>query len=275
MKLLTTVERSRIEKALYNPPVPPLSAVDCIKLAFEKHPGKVTVSWSGGKCSTAVLFIARDLNPRIPVVWNNTGVHFPETIEFVRKLTKEWNFNLIEIKPSPEHTFWKCVEIYGFPMIRGKYLKTSKSKDGRPKCCQWLKEDPFKRFIKESGYEATLTGLRASESRMRMFGIAQFGQYYFAKKHECWRYHPIAFWSQKQLDNFHKENGIPVNKVYEMGHKRCGCWTCTGYLSWRENIRESHPKLYRFLSKKTGQPTLWEYLENETCLDFLKSEGLI
>lgn len=60
-----------------------------------------------------------------------------------------------------------------------------------------------------------------------------------------------------------------------MGHERCGCWTCTGYISWQESIRESHPKLYRFLSKQTGQPTLWEFLENETCIDFLTSEGLM
>lgn len=265
-------ERARINKALRDPPVPVLSPRDCIEKAYNKHPGKLVVSWSGGKCSTAVLFMALSLDPEIPVVWNNTGVHFPETIQFVEKIRENWNLNLITL--NPENSFWNCIEEYGLPMLRGQYKNSSKSKDGKPMCCQYLKEMPFQKFLKESGYQATLTGLRASESRMRTFGIAQFGQYYFAKTLKHWRYHPIAFWTRAQLDLFHSENGIPENAIYAMGQERSGCWPCTGYITWQRSLRKSHPKMYRFLAKKSGQPALWEYLDPETCVDFLKSEGL-
>lgn len=267
------VERARLRKALRDTPVPVLDAVTCIKKALTAHPGKVALSWSGGKCSTAVLFMALKLDPKIVVQFSDTGVHFPETYAFVKYLSEEWALNFQRVKA--ETTFWKCVKEYGFPMFRGKYTKSSRSKDGKPKCCTLLKERPFQTFLKAHNYEAAITGIRAAESRMRMFGIAQFGQYYYAKTLKHWRYHPIAFWTQERLDTFHQENDIPMNKIYSMGHERCGCWCCTGYLTWRRSLRQSHPKMYRWLSKQTGQPTLWEYYDNESCRQFLVDEGLL
>lgn len=267
------VERARIETAMRNPPVPILDARECVEEAFKRHPGKIVVSWSGGKCSTAVLCMAKERDPQVPVVWNNTGVHFPETLNFVKHLTKAWDLNLTTLKPK--QSFWSCVKEYGFPMLRGIYTKTSKSKDGKPKCCQILKEQPFHQFLKDSGFEATLTGLRAAESRMRTLGMAHFGQYYYAKTLKHWRFHPIAFWSQLELDQFHYLNRIPENKIYGMGQERSGCWPCTGYITWQRSLRKSHPKMYRFLAKQSGQPTLWEYLDHGTCIQFLSSEGLL
>lgn len=271
MPISIKTEAARIRKALRDPPVPPLSSIECIRLALKNHPGKTVVSWSGGKCSTVVLYLTLKEDPNIPVVWNNTGVHFPETIKFVKTITKLWKLNLHVLHPI--RSFWSCVKEYGFPMLRGQYKNSSKSKDGKPMCCQFLKEMPFQQFFKDTGYEATLTGLRASESRVRMFGIANFGQYYYAKTLKHFRYHPIAFWGQSKLDRFHVENELPQNPVYFMGQERCGCWCCTGYITWQKSLRKSHPKMYRFLSKKIGQPTLWEYVDD--CISFLEGEGLI
>ena len=146
-------------------------------------------------------------------------------------------------------------------MIRGKYHKNSKSKDGRPKCCTLLKEKP----LRQAGIVSTITGIRVAESRLRMFGVSQFGQYYYAKTLKRWQFHPIAFWTTEKLLRFHEDNIIPQNEVYSMGHDRCGCWPCTGYLSWKEQISQSHPRMYRALAKMVGEPTLWEYQDLEGC----------
>lgn len=212
-------------------------------------------------------------NPNVTVALNDTGVQFPEIYAFIKRMCNEWNLNLRVIKP--ETTFWKVAKEYGFPMFRGLYKERSKSKDGKPKCCQLLKEIPFRTFLKTSGFEATLTGLRAAESRMRMFGISQFGQYYYAKTLKHWRYHPIALWDQQQVNDYHVKHDIPICKIYGMGHDRTGCWCCTGYKTWQKSLRTSHPKMYRFLAKQTGQPTLWEYLDKEDCRQFLEEERLL
>jgi len=254
------VEAARINKALRDCPTPILEPKKCIRKALDQWgPYHTWLSWSGGRCSTVVLHLALQVDPNIKVLFNDTGVEFPETYRFVKYLTEEWNLNLTTLKP--ETTFWKIVDVYGFPMLRGQYKDNSKSKDGRPMCCQILKEEP----LLKARIKCTITGIRVAESRMRMFAVAQRGQYYRAKTLKRWQYHPIAFWSTEKLLAYVKEHELPMNKVYEMGQERCGCWPCTGYIGWRTSLVKSHPRMHRFLMKAKGEPTLWEYQDNEGC----------
>lgn len=254
-----SIEIARLKKILRECPTKPMKAIDCIRKAVDMFPD-IHVAWSGGRCSTVLLYLALQVKPNINVVFNDTGVEFPETYLFIEAMTRLWKVNLKVLKPKLSF-FRDIVPKYGFPMLRGKYKNTSRSKDGKPMCCQLLKEDPLKR----SGIRACITGLRGVESRVRMFGIAQWGQYYHTKVTDVWRFHPLAFWSTNRLLQFIEQNNIPVNNIYNMGHERCGCWPCTGYLTWRESLSHSHPKMYRTLCKMKGEPTLWEYMDNENC----------
>jgi phosphoadenosine phosphosulfate reductase len=254
------LEISRLRKALRDCPTERLSAVNCIRRAIAQFGDKTVVSWSGGRCSTVVLYLALKINPNIRVIFNDTGIEFPETYAFIKKIRKDWNVNLQVLKPNVSF-FRDIVPKYGFPMMRGQYKDNSASKDGKPMCCELLKELP----LREAKITCSITGIRLVESRMRMFGICQKGQFYYAKTLKAWRFHPIAFWSTQRLLQFIEKNGIPQNAVYAAGHERCGCWPCTGYLTWRESLSKAHPKMYRALSKMIGEPTLWEYFENENC----------
>lgn len=257
------LEQGRIKKCVRDCPTTILSPKEVIMEALMRHGDDVVMSWSGGRCSTAALYIATQIDPDIRVNFTNTGVEFPETLEFVEMLTDEWSLNLEVLKP--ETTFWESVKQYGWPMIRRSW-KTAKNykqlyKTGRPMCCLLLKEEPLKR----AGIVASITGIRACESRMRMFTIAQRGQYYWVKTYKRYHYHPIALWPTEQLLKFHEEHEIPQNKVYEMGQERCGCWPCTGYIGWRESLNTSHHEMYLTLMRMKGEPTLWEYMDQEGC----------
>ena len=93
-----------------------------IRRAYDEFGKKLSVSCSFGKDSIVVLYFAREVYPDIPVLWANTGVEFPETVRFAKKIAEEWNLNLIECKPIK--TFWQCVEEYGFPWPRKFKIKT-------------------------------------------------------------------------------------------------------------------------------------------------------
>lgn len=224
-----------------------------IRMAVQRHASGLAVSWSGGRCSTAVLRLAMEISPGIKTIFGDTGVEYPETIEFVKRLTREWNVNLIVAKPST--TFWKVCEKYGFPY-------ESRVGRGKPACCRLLKEYPLRQIVREHGIKSLLTGMRVAEARNRMFWTEQRGQFYFTKKYglNVWKYNPIAFWSSRELAEFEKRTGIPLNPIYsKYALSRSGCWPCTGFKDWRKQLARTNPQFYAWITKKVGPQRILEH----------------
>lgn len=255
------VEESRIHKALrdckehgfevYAP-------IECIKTAIDKFGDKLAVSCSFGRCSVAVLHMALQLNPEIPVIFNNTTVQFPETYEYRDRLVEEWNINLIETKPVKP--FWDVIKEEGLPLMR-----KAKGSLGKPKCCWYCKDLPLQLACQKHGITANLTGLRVAESRARMFIIAQKGQFYFRRtRGEMWQLHPITFWDSEEVNSYMERVQIPLNPVYEKyGLERLGCMPCTAYLGWEKVLAKTNPKMYRYVQKLRGVSLIDDFLSLE------------
>lgn len=70
----------------------------------------VYVSFSGGKDSTVLLHIVRELYPDIPGVFVDTGLEYPEIREFVKTFD-----NIVWLRPKMN--FRQVIEKYGYPFI--------------------------------------------------------------------------------------------------------------------------------------------------------------
>jgi len=240
------VERSRVRMVLRKIKNKPLSPTECIQKVVNLFGDDIAVSCSFGRDSVAVLHSALQINPNVKVVFNNTGVEYKETLEYKEMLKRLWNINLIETKPV--HSFWWCVRHYGLPVGR-----KAKGSSGKPKCCWYCKDLPFLNVCRELGIKANITGIKASDSRARMFTIAQRGQYYFRKtRGALWQFHPLAFWITSDVAEYIKRNNIPLNPLYEKGFTGTGCATCTAYGDWEFYLSKEKPKLYRYVKH------LWE-----------------
>ncbi|KKL11084.1 hypothetical protein LCGC14_2549330, partial [marine sediment metagenome] len=74
-------------------------AEDLIKQSIKRHSPHIAVACSFGKDSITVLHMALKYDPNIKVIFENTGVEFPETLQYKERMKKEWNLNLYETKP--------------------------------------------------------------------------------------------------------------------------------------------------------------------------------
>lgn len=238
MKLLREVE----EKVNRPFPVKLAETRDIIKQHFEEFGDKVAVAFSGGKDSEVVLYLCLQEKPDVPVVFNNTGVEYPETVRFVAKLAELWSLNLII--SHPEKTFWDCVEKHGFPKASKRHHKGSKYPGV---CCYWLKEKPMLTVIKENEWLGEFTGETATENWQRMFWAKDKGICTHLKKEGYCKIKPILWWTENEVWQFIHDNSLPINEIYSKGATRVGCMPCTAYKSWEEQMQKLNPKLYRFI----------------------------
>ena len=81
-----------------------------IRQWYDHWDGQVYVSFSGGKDSTVLLHIARQLYPDIEAVFVNTGLEYPEIQQFVRS-----HENVTILRPKMR--FDEVISKYGYPVI--------------------------------------------------------------------------------------------------------------------------------------------------------------
>jgi len=216
-------------------------------------PKELTVSFSGGKDSTAVLHLVRGVDRNVKVLFCNTGVEYPETMHFVKKLKDEWNLDIIET--HYKKSFWQCADEYGFPGMRG----LNKDKGGGSFCVYYLKGVPTRQAIRDNNWKGMFDGVTAAESRTRMFAAKNNGSFYFNKQWGIYRIRPILYWTEEEVWDYLKENNIPHNELYDKGKSRTGCLPCTAYKDWKIEMQKMNPKMYKIIQHKMGQSLLDDF----------------
>jgi phosphoadenosine phosphosulfate reductase len=190
----------------------------------------VNISFSGGKDSLASLILARKLMPRIDVLFINTGLEFPETVEYVQKLCSNNKLRLHEIRGDSD--FFKQAESFGPP-----------AKDYRW-CCKTNKLGPMTSFLAGQYPRGcvTIEGRRVYESFNRSSIKAVERNPYVPGQTML---SPIRNWRALEVMLYIHWNGEVPNPLYDEDYERIGCWLCPASLqSEFSRLKESHPNLY-------------------------------
>ncbi len=180
----------------------------------------INCSFSGGKDSTAVWHIAQKAGVE-KAFFIDTGLEFPETIEFV----KSQNVEFI----SKAGNFWQAVEKAGPP-----------AKDHRW-CCKLLKLNPLKVHLNETGECLTVQGNRWYESwnRAELEAVTQNPNNPLQLNIS-----PIRSWRALDVFFYLWLKEVPYNPLYEMGYERIGCYLCPAMLeAEQENMHKTHPEM--------------------------------
>ncbi|MCX6688223.1 MAG: aminotransferase class V-fold PLP-dependent enzyme, partial [Methanoregula sp.] len=195
------------------------SAVRAIKQHVHDRP-ITNVSFSGGKDSTAVYTLAKKAGVT-NAFFIDTGIEFPETVEFVQSMG---------IPVIPKSTdFWQAAEKAGPP-----------GKDNRW-CCKFLKQNPLRTVLAQTGPCVTVQGNRWYESWNRA-DLEEAVQNPLNPLQL--NVSPIRNWRALEVFLYLWWQKVPVNPLYDRGLERIGCYLCPAMLeSEYELLREQYPAI--------------------------------
>ncbi len=210
------------------------------------------VSFSGGKDSLVALHITLStLGREVEVLFNNTGIELPETVNNVYDVCSKLGLEVTEAKPE-EDKFWKSLRVFGPP-----------AKDYRW-CCKVVKLAPLARTVKTRWPSGALNivGQRAYESFARSASLRVWRNRWVPK---LLNISPIHYWTQLHVWLYIFKHKLPVNELYFKGFDRIGCYLCPACtLAEFRYVETTHPELWNKWKveleewrKRIGAPKEW------------------
>lgn len=150
---------------------------------------------------TTLIDIATGVDPDIEVVFLDTGFHFAETLNAVRRAMDRYALNLTVLRPEPDAAdLWAA---------------------GTKACCDARKVEPLDRYL--AGHaDAWLSGLRRADDPGRADApIVSID------KRGLIKVNPIAAMTDEQYQRYIAEHDVLVNTLHLDGYASIGCWPCT------------------------------------------------
>lgn len=158
-----------------------------------------------------VLHMLRQHLPLVPVIFLETGYHFPELIEYRDKMAGEWKLNLVNA--MPETTLEEHERAFGLLHIVEP-----------TKCCAIRKVEPLMRSLEP--FTWWFTGLRREQSPTRA-GLKKVEDHRLPTGKMLKKVSVLADWNWGRVEAYAREHRIPRLSLYDRGYTSIGCEPCT------------------------------------------------
>lgn len=184
-----------------------LTVEERLKWAYDQYGDDLVMTSSFQSQSVPLLHLISKHIPEVPIIFLDTGFHFPETICFKEDLTERFGLNVIDVTNKMGHN--KFQQQYG-----------NLYKSDPDQCCYINKVEPLDRAL--SDYEAWITGVRGDQTEERK--NADFVQ---VLDNGITKICPILDWTNDDVWTYIQIYELPEHPLLEQGYLSVGCAPCT------------------------------------------------
>jgi phosphoadenosine phosphosulfate reductase len=188
--------------------------------------GRIAAVSSFGAESAVLLHLLASIDRSVPVLFLETGKHFPETLAYRDELVGALGLTgLINLTPDPI-------------LLAGRDengLRWSYDPDG---CCDIRKVQPLARAL--AGFDASFTGRKGFQSASRA-GLPTF-EIDATDSAGRLKINPLAGWIADQIADYFTATGLPPHPLVAQGYASIGCSPCTSKVAAGEDPRSGRWK---------------------------------
>ena len=187
--------------------------------------GDLAVVSSFGAESALLLHLVASVDPTVPVLFLDTGKHFPETLAYRDLLVERLGLNLVVLSPDAQDLAKK--DETG--------LRWSYDPDG---CCEIRKVRPLEKAL--AGYDASFTGRKAFQAKTRA-NLPRF-EVDTSDAQGRLKINPLIDWSAEAINAYFEAHDLPRHPLIAQGYPSIGCSPCTSQVAEGEDPRSGRWK---------------------------------
>ncbi len=186
----------------------------------DEFAGKIGIVSSFGAGSALLLSMISEVNKATPVMFLETGKHFPETLEYIENIKNKLGLTDVRML-QPD------AKLLGNVDPKGELWQTQPNR-----CCWVRKVEPLQRAMKEGDFQALITGRKsyqtAQRSDMQTIELNEDGKF---------RINPLALWTKEMVKAEFKRRDLPEHPLVSKGYLSIGCAPCTRPIKEGEDER--------------------------------------
>jgi len=183
--------------------------------------GDVAVVSSFGAESAVLLHLVASIDPAVPVLFLETGKHFPETLAYRDALVERLGLtNIRNLVPDAADVAKRDES----------GLRWSYDPDG---CCDIRKVKPLAKALTD--FDATITGRKSFQASTRA-NLPRFEMDTTDSQGRL-KINPLIDWSPEAIAAYIAEHDLPPHPLVEHGYPSIGCSPCTSRVADGEDPR--------------------------------------
>jgi phosphoadenosine phosphosulfate reductase len=159
----------------------------------------------------ALVHMLIEQRPDIPVLFLETGYHFPETLEYRDRMARDWKLNLVNLAAKQS--------VADQEAQFGILYRSEPNK-----CCGLRKVEPL--FAGLADYDIWFTALRREQSPTRA-NLQPVEPFKLPVGKTLEKVSPLAMWTNRDVWQYLSRYDIPALPLYDKGYTSIGCQPCT------------------------------------------------